>query len=84
MWTSYLCAVQVAYPLMYTVGANKIQRPSGTRGGSNKKQVEQKVGDGTESKSDDESKRNDYVKALRDLKLEWFKWVPAKYNPKPL
>lgn len=63
---------------MYTVGTSKIQKPSSTRGGSNKKQVEQKVGDDTETKSDDESKRNDYVKALRDLKLEWFKWVPAK------
>lgn len=68
---------QVSYPLMYMVGTSKIQKPSGARGGSNKKQVEQKVGDNTESKSDEESKRNDYVKALRDLKLEWFKWVPA-------
>lgn len=63
---------------MYTVGTTRTQKPSGARGGSNKKQVLQKIGDDTDKKGDDESKRNDYHKALRDLKLEWFKWVPTK------
>ena len=57
------------------MGTSRIQKTSGTKGSSNKKQSEQKVGDNTESKSDDGSKRNDYVKALRDLKLQWFKCV---------
>lgn len=58
---------------MYTVGTNKAQKTLNTKSCSEKKQGEQKKDDDVSKSEIRESKRNDYVKALRDLKLEWFK-----------
>ena len=57
---------------MYTVSASKAQKSLIGKGGSNKKQIEQDNGCDTKQDSE-EGKRNNYMKALRDLKLEWFK-----------
>ena len=62
----------MGYRLTYTVSASKAQKSSIAKGGSNKKQVEQDKGCDTKQDSK-ETKRNNYMKALRDLKLEWFK-----------
>ena len=59
---------------MYTVGASKIQKPSNAKSGLSKKQVDQKKDD-TNRKDTEESKKNDYVKALGGLKLEWFRYA---------
>lgn len=59
---------------MYTVGTAKTQTSPNTKGGSNKKPDKKSKGCDTKEDSED-TKKGDYAKALRDLKLEWFKYI---------
>ena len=59
---------------MYTVGAIKVQKPSNAKSSPSKKQSDQKKDD-TSRKSAEELNKDDYVKALRGLKVEWLKYA---------